>query len=76
MWTNIRNIIKNALIIPKKIIYFIYLYILNKNIFIEPSFIYIYYVSTIKLKHPFIFYIYNLYLYKHKLYFYIYNLCL
>ena len=52
MWTNIRNIIKNALIIPKKIIYFIYLYILNKNIFIELSFIYIL-CQYDKIKTPF-----------------------
>lgn len=32
MWTKIRNIMKNALIMPKKIIYFIYVSVLNKNI--------------------------------------------
>lgn len=38
MWTNIRNIMKNTLIISKKIIYFIYADIINKNISVDVVF--------------------------------------
>lgn len=75
MCTKIRNIMKNALIIPKKIIYFIYTPILNKNISIVSIF-YIFPDSTINIKKAIIFSKYNLYLYKHRLYLYIYNLYL
>lgn len=75
MCTKIRNIIKNALITPKKIIYFIYTPALNKNISIVSIF-YIFPDSTINIKKAIIFSKYNLYLYKHRLYLYIYNLYL
>ena len=73
MWTNIRNIMKNTLIIPKKIIYFIYIGIINKNIFIGIV-LQIFSDNMINVKFLFIFSKYNLYLYKYKLYFYINNL--
>lgn len=75
MWTNIRNIMKNTLIIPKKIIYFIYIGIINKIIFIGIV-LQVFSDNMINVKFLFIFSKYNLYLYKYKLYFYINNLYL
>lgn len=75
MWTNIRNIMKNTLITPKKIIYFIYTGIINKIIFIGIV-LQVFSDNMINVKFLFIFSKYNLYLYKYKLYFYINNLYL
>lgn len=75
MWTNIRNIMKNTLITPKKIIYFIYTGIINKIIFIGIV-LQVFSDNMINVKILFIFSKYNLYLYKYKLYFYINNLYL
>lgn len=75
MCTKIRNIMKNTLITPKKIIYFIYTPALNKNILIGTIF-HIFPDSTINIKKAIIFSKYNLYLYKHRLYLYINNLYL
>lgn len=75
MWTNIRNIMKNTLITPKKIIYFIYTGIINKIIFIGIV-LQVFSDNVINVKILFIFSKYNLYLYKYKLYFYINNLYL
>lgn len=75
MCTKIRNIMKNTLITPKKIIYFIYIPALNKNILIETIF-HIFSDSTINIKKAIIFSKYNLYLYRHRLHLYINNLYL
>lgn len=75
MWTNIRNIMKNTLISPKKIIYFIYTGIINNIIFIGIV-LQVFSDNVINVKILFIFSKYNLYLYKYKLYFYINNLYL
>lgn len=75
MCTKIRNIMKNTLITPKKIIYFIYSLILNKNISIKNIF-HIFSDNTINIKKAIIFSKYNLYLYRHRLHLYIYNLYL